>query len=66
MVFFWMYWGQWSATNDPDDLKELKHVIKKVFIHGMRRTWDSSPIGKALLGERFVQFVDGVLAEDIG
>jgi len=61
-----MYWGQWPATNDPDDLKELKHVIKKVFIHGMRRTWGSSPIGKALLDERFVQFVDRVLAEDIG
>ena len=64
-LFFWMYWAQWSATNDPNDLQELKHIIKSLFIHGTRRTWDTSPMGKALLDERFVQFVDEALAEDI-
>lgn len=63
--YFWMYWGQWSATNDPNDLQELKHIIKSLFsLPGMRRTWDSSPIGKALCDERFVSFVDGLLTED--
>ena len=64
-LFFWMYWAQWSATNDPNDLQVLKHIIKSLFIHGTRRTWDTSPMGKALLDERFVQFVDEALAEDI-
>ena len=59
-----MYWGQWSATNDPDDLRDLKHIIEKLFsIPGMRRTWDNSPPGKVLLDERFVEFVDAILTD---
>ena len=65
-LFFWMYWAQWSATNDPMDLQELRHIIKQLFIHGTRRTWDSSPAKKVLLDKRFVQFIDRVLAEDMG
>ena len=64
--YFWMYWGQWAATNDPNDLEELRHIIKSLFVHGTRRTWDSSPLGKAICEERFVRFVDGILAEDMG
>ena len=60
-----MYWGQWTATNDPNDLEELKHIIGKLFtLPGMRRTWDSSPLGKVLLDERFVGFVDAILAKE--
>ncbi|MFT4562835.1 MAG: hypothetical protein ACI9BW_002582 [Gammaproteobacteria bacterium] len=64
--YFWMYWGQWTATNDPDDLRELKHIIQTLFaLPGMRHTWDSSPLGKVLLDERFVEFVDEVLDEEM-
>jgi hypothetical protein len=65
--YFWMYWGQWAATNDPTDLQELEHIIKSIFsLPGTRRTWDSSPVGKVLMDERFVQFVDRLLTEDDG
>ena len=64
--YFWMYWGQWTATNDPDDLLELKHIIQTLFaLPGMRHTWDSSPLGKVLLDEQFVEFVDEVLDEEM-
>ena len=63
-AYFWMYWGQWNTTHDPKDLRELEHIISKIYsIPGVRHTWDMSPLGKVLMDEHFVEFVDGVLAK---
>ena len=43
---------------------ELEHVISKLYsIPGFRHTWDVSPLGKVLMDEDFVEFVDGVLTK---
>ena len=61
-AYFWMYWGQWVSSHEQRDLAELEHVIIKIFgIPGVRHTWDVSPLGKPLLDEEFVQFVDEIL-----
>ena len=63
-VYFWMYWGQWNTTHDPKDLRELKHVMTKLYsLPGVRHTWDVSPVGKVFMDEDFVAFVDGVLTK---
>ena len=53
-----------SLRNDRKDIKELEHVIVKIFSlpgPGIRHTWDVSPLGKSLLDEEFVRFVDDLL-----
>jgi|SRR5210317_52279 hypothetical protein len=61
-VYFWMYWGQWNTSHDPKDLRELEHVIEKLYsLPGVRHTWDISPVGKAFLDDEFVAFVDSIL-----
>ena len=61
-AYFWMYWGQWIASHEERDLTELEHVITKIFgLAGMRHTWDVSPLGKVIMDQDFVKFVDGVL-----
>ena len=63
-AYFWMYWGQWNTTHDPKDLRELEHVITKLYsLPGIRHTWDNSPVGKVFMDQGFVNFVDGVLAK---
>ena len=61
-AYFWMYWGQWVASHEERDLTELEHIITNIFgLAGMRHTWDVSPLGKVIMDQDFVQFVDGVL-----
>ena len=62
--YFWMYWGQWVATHDPKDLKELEHVISALLrLPGVRHSWEKSPLVRPLFDEAFVDFVDGILAK---
>jgi len=61
-AYFWMYWGQWASSHEKSDLIELEHVMVKIFsIPGVRHTWDISPVGKVMMDEEFVLFVDLVL-----
>jgi hypothetical protein len=58
----WLYWGQWISSHEQRDLKELEHIICSMFkLPGFRHTWDVSPLGKIIMDEDFVKFVDGVL-----
>jgi hypothetical protein len=61
-AYFWMYWGQWASSHEKSDIVELEHVMVRLFsLPGVRHTWDLSPLGKVLLDEDFVRFVDEVL-----
>ena len=62
--YFWMWWGQFASTIQGSDLKELENIVAGVGgIPGMREHWEHSPLSRPLLDERFVKFVDGVLAK---
>ncbi|MEJ2532247.1 MAG: hypothetical protein P8Y92_10640 [Halioglobus sp.] len=62
-AYFWMYWGQWNSTHTLQDKLELEHVITKLYsLPGVRHSWDVSPLGKVFMDDKFVEFVDGVLA----
>ena len=64
--YFWTYWGQWKSSHEATDLKELEHVITLLFaLPGVRHTWDISPLGKVLMDEDFVAYVDEILARRV-
>ncbi len=64
--YFWTYWGQWRSTHGKHDLAELEHIIPLLFsMPGVRHTWDKSPLGKVLMDEGFVLFVDEILARTL-
>ena len=64
--YFWTYWGQWRSTHGEHDRAELEHIIPLLFsMPGVRHTWDKSPLGKALMDEGFVEFVDGIIAREL-
>jgi hypothetical protein len=61
---FWLHWSQYASTHDAKDLEELKHIIATFYtLPGVTLSWEMSPIGKPLLEEDFVAFVDEVLDE---
>ena len=63
-LWFWLPWGQWTATHDEKGLKELKHLIASFYSNpSIRKSWDSSPWGKPILDPEFVRFVDEILAK---
>jgi len=67
VYYFWVHWGQWKCTNDEKDLEELENIITTMYgLPGMRRSWDISPVGKALLEPNFVAYVDGILNDSLG
>ncbi|RLA47947.1 MAG: hypothetical protein DRR06_01050 [Gammaproteobacteria bacterium] len=64
VAWIWTHWGQWAAIKTPADLAELKHIISLWYsTPPMSTTWEKSPIGKNLLDENFVSFVDEILKE---
>jgi hypothetical protein len=61
--YFWLHWGQFSSTNDPHDLEELKGVIRTYAVPALKYSWENSPFEKPSLDPNFVEFVNAVLAE---
>ncbi|MBL4709274.1 MAG: hypothetical protein JKY48_12635, partial [Flavobacteriales bacterium] len=64
LAWIWMHWGQWAAIKTAEDLAELKHIIGIYYsAPPVSITWGKSPMGKGLLDEGFVSFVDEMLEE---
>ena len=62
--WFWVHWGQWSCTQDEKTLAELRNLVSVFYSReSMRRTWDTSHVGKVMFEPEFVGFVDDVLEE---
>ena len=61
--YFWLHWGQYSSTTDPNDLDELKKVFRAYLIPAFRYSWENSPYAKPVLEPGFIEFVDKILAE---
>ena len=61
--YFWMHWGQFASTKDPDDIEELKQVIRYYANPAFKYSWENSAFAKSGLPPKFVEFVDGVLKE---
>ncbi len=59
----WLHWGQFASTTDPQDLQELKNIMRTYLIPALKYSWDNSPWAKPSLDPKFVTFVDAVLAE---
>jgi hypothetical protein len=64
LSWIWMHWGQWAAIKTTEDLAELEHIIGEFYtVPPVSITWEKSPMGKNLLDENFVRFVDEILEE---
>ena len=62
-VYFWLHWGQFASTTDPQDLEELKGVLRTYSLRGLNYSWEHSPFAKPALDPKFVEFVDAAIAE---
>ena len=62
-IYFWLHWGQFASTTDPQDLEELKNVLHTYSIPGLKYSWENSPFAKPVLDAKFVKFVDAAIAE---
>jgi hypothetical protein len=64
VYWFWLHWGQWSATNDDQGLAELTNLIRTMYSkQPILYSWIHSPMsGRTILEPQFVKFVDDVLA----
>ncbi len=59
--FFWLHWGQFASSKDPQDIKELENVIKKQYIMPpIKYSWENSPVIDHL-DPTFRSFVDTLL-----
>jgi hypothetical protein len=62
--YFWLHWGQFSATMTESDRDELVHIVQAFYtLPPIRHSWSHGPFGKAMFEPRFVEFVDSVLAD---
>jgi len=62
--WFWLHWGQFSSAKTQDDLDELSRHIEAFYAFPVvGYSWRGSPFGRALLDQRFVEFVDGLLSK---
>lgn len=62
----WMrvHWGQYTSITTASDLKELKRLISVFYSSPpMLNCWRSSPYGKNIFGEEFVQFVENAISD---
>jgi hypothetical protein len=65
VYYFWLHWGQFASTHDEKDREEIRHLISTFYRSpGMKLSWETSPIAQPLLDPEFVDFVNGVLADD--
>ena len=62
LYWMWLHWGQFASINTPQDLAELEHLVAEFYsVPPVSVSWQRSPLGRPLLDERFVRFVDGAL-----
>ncbi len=62
VYWMWLHWGQYASINTPEDLTELEHLISEFYsVPPMSVSWRRSPLGRNMLDERFVRFVDEAL-----
>jgi hypothetical protein len=61
-MYFWLHWGQFSSTTDPQDLEELKGVVLSYSIPAFKYSWENSLWAPRPLDSKFVEFVDTALA----
>ena len=60
LYWVWLHWGQYSSTNNKDDLDELGDTIGKFYSGScaIKYSWENGPFTKPLLGSKFIEFVD--------
>ena len=61
--FFWLHWGQFASTTDPQDRQELKNIMRTYSIPAMKYSWENSPYARRALDPEFVKFVEAATAE---
>jgi hypothetical protein len=60
LYWIWLHWGQYSSTNNQEDLDELGRTVG-VFYNNSRAikySWDHGPFARPLVGKKFADFVD--------
>jgi hypothetical protein len=60
LYWIWLHWGQYSSTNNKDDLDELGDTIGMFYSssRAIKYSWENGPFTKPLLSSKFVEFVD--------
>jgi hypothetical protein len=60
LYWIWLHWGQYSSTNNKDDLDELGDTIGMFYSssRAIKYSWENSPFTRPLLSSKFVEFVD--------
>lgn len=62
--YFWLHWGRFASSKDEADLEELRNAVSGFYrVPYVNYSWHNGPYAKLLLDARFVEFVEGVLAE---
>jgi len=61
--YFWLHWSQFASTTDPQDLQELKYIMRTYSIPAMKYSWENSPYARRSLDQEFVKFVEAATAE---
>ena len=60
LYWVWLHWGQYSSTNNKEDLDELGDTIGKFYSNSraIKYSWENGPFAKPLLGKKFTEYVD--------
>ena len=62
--YFWLHWGQFASSKTPEDIAELRNVVRGFYtVPYVRHSWENAPYAKRLLEPRFVEFVDAIISE---
>ena len=62
--WFWIHWGHYCSTTDPEDIEELKRSIAAYdTIPAIHYSWENSFLSKPYLDRRFVAFVEKTRSE---
>jgi hypothetical protein len=62
--WFWVHWGQYCSTIDPDDIEELKISIGAYAeMPAINYSWENSFLAKRILDRRYVAFAEKTLVE---
>ncbi len=64
IYWMWLHWGQFASLKTKEDTTELEHLISEYYsVPPVSDSWQKSPFGRNLLDEKFVRFVDNVIAK---
>jgi hypothetical protein len=62
--WFWLHWGQFTSTNNREDLLELGDTIGKFYqAPAIKYSWEKGPFSKPLLSKEFIVFVEKYMAK---